>query len=589
MKLTRFRFLLPVLLLLLVPCARAASEADPAPVEYRFLPGSGGQYAVVTGGAGAADLVIPARVDGVPVREIERGAFAGNTVLKTLTVEPGVRSVGMHAFEGCASLERVTLPDTLTFVDKDAFRDCAALQAIDMPGIVFAGQVGENAFRGVGLPGLKLAGGVDLADPVLQGETVRFVTRRSGWLYRPLADGSLLIEGCDDVGDTLVIPAELDGAPVSAVAEDAFRGLAGLTRLVLPEGLATVGARAFADCSSLREVVFPASLRSVEPLAFFRTALADPVLPAGAAAGSSLVWYASADRVDASGSWTWNLLADGTAMISGYSGSGPSLVFPDQVDGLPVTALMQEESRFLPGASRIESVKLPAGLKVIGEWAFTRFCIMECRLPASLVEIGDHAFYNCPRVDHLKLPSTLKRLGREAFNYCRRLGTITLPDGLTEIGARTFEGCSRLESVRLPATLKVIGERAFSQTNLSAVNLPEGLEVIRKGAFMEHRIGELVLPASLKHVSAEAFYSFRPSCPRKVRVLSPTVNLEPGIFGYEQRNTDDNLANPLNWLDLYHEQPVSDWKNPIQLTCYEGSTADLLYCYNVSKQYIRSR
>ena len=95
--------------------------------------------------------------------------------------------------------------------------------------------------------------------------------------------------------------------------------------------------------------------------------------------------------------------------------------------------------------------------------------------------------------------------------------------------------------------------------------------------------------ASLQHISAEAFYSFRPGCPKKVTFLNPATDLESGIFGYTLRRQDDNINNPLNWIDLYHEQPAAeaDWKGPMQLSCYEGSTADRMYAYKVKKVYLR--
>ena len=111
--------------------------------------------------------------------------------------------------------------------------------------------------------------------------------------------------------------------------------------------------------------------------------------------------------------------------------------------------------------------------------------------------------------------------------------------------------------------------------------------MIRRAAFIEHRIGEIIIPAGVKHISAEAFYSYRAGCPRKVRFLGPDTELEPGIFGYDLRDPEGSIDNPQNWIDLYQEQPVNDWKGPIQLSCQAGSTADLWYTYKVTKDYIR--
>ena len=586
MKLTRLRILPAVLLAL---AALACARAETSPVEYRVCPGASGDYAVITGCATPTDLVIPALVEGVPVREIDRGAFAGSASLKTVTVEEGVLTVGMEAFEGCPALTEVTLPESLTYIDKDAFRDCGSLRKIAMPGIVEAGQVREGAFSGVAMTELKLVSGVDLFDPALQDETVRAVTRQDGWLFRPLADGTLVITGGDGDPACLEIPVEISGKRVTEIGGDAFRGRAALERVVLPDGLKAVGARAFADCPSLREAVLPASLERVEPLAFFRTALSSPALPSGAAEKSSRVWYASEDRTDPAG-WTWNLLADGTVMISGYVAQDKTLAFSDELDGKPVTAVMQQADRPLSGAGKITDVVLPAGLKVIGERAFARFThLAELMIPPDLEEIGDSAFYNASKIDHVKLPASLKRLGREAFSHCRRLGTISLPEGLEEVACGTFDGCTRLASVDLPSTLKVIGERAFTQTNLETVRFPEGLEIIRRAAFLEHRLVEVIFPAAMKHISTEAFYSYRPACPKKIRFLNPDTELETGVFGYDLRDPEGRIDNPLNRVDLYHEQPANDWKSPIHLACYKDSTADRMYVYKTKKDYLRQK
>ena len=67
----------------------------------------------------------------------------------------------------------------------------------------------------------------------------------------------------------LVLPEQVDGQDVIAVADGAFEGLAGVTTLILPEGLRTVGARAFADCPDLRGVSLPTTTRIIGSEAFF--------------------------------------------------------------------------------------------------------------------------------------------------------------------------------------------------------------------------------------------------------------------------------------------------------------------------------
>ena len=63
-------------------------------------------------------------------------------------------------------------------------------------------------------------------------------------------------------GETLTIPPN-----VTEIGEEAFRGDTSLDEVILPEGLTTIGAYAFAE-SSVRLLYLPASLRSIDPTAF---------------------------------------------------------------------------------------------------------------------------------------------------------------------------------------------------------------------------------------------------------------------------------------------------------------------------------
>ncbi len=93
------------------------------------------------------------------------------------------------------------------------------------------------------------ATGTDLAD------ADESVDAASGpWLFSE-ADGAVAISGYrgDDVD--LVLPTADDrGRPVTAVAEDAFAGNTGLVSVTFPREIKTIGARAFAGCTSLNEV-----------------------------------------------------------------------------------------------------------------------------------------------------------------------------------------------------------------------------------------------------------------------------------------------------------------------------------------------
>ena len=61
---------------------------------------------------------------------------------------------------------------------------------------------------------------------------------------------------------TVTVPAYVDRYPVTAVADDAFRGTAVIS-VILPDTVHTVGWFAFANCPGLTAVILPASVRSI--------------------------------------------------------------------------------------------------------------------------------------------------------------------------------------------------------------------------------------------------------------------------------------------------------------------------------------
>lgn len=64
------------------------------------------------------------------------------------------------------------------------------------------------------------------------------------------------------------IPAELGGAPVTAIGESAFAELDHLRDIKVPGGVTTIGSRAFKDCRGLRSVRLPSSVTKIGDRAF---------------------------------------------------------------------------------------------------------------------------------------------------------------------------------------------------------------------------------------------------------------------------------------------------------------------------------
>jgi len=82
---------------------------------------------------------------------------------------------------------------------------------------------------------------------------------------------------------------------------------------------------------------------------------------------------------------------------------------------------------------------IPDGVEHIANRAFYR-CIYltDITIPATVTTIGDMSFHRCENLTSIDLPDGLVSIGRDAFTYCKALTEIEFPASLESIGAYAF-------------------------------------------------------------------------------------------------------------------------------------------------------
>jgi uncharacterized repeat protein (TIGR02543 family) len=208
----------------------------------------------------------------------------------------------------------------------------------------------------------------------------------------------------DLTGDIL----DVDGKKytIADIKDDAFLSCPNLARVVLPEGLTTIGTTAF-SCDVLREVTLPASVTSIGQCAFSSENLT------GITVAEGNENYCSADGV---------------------------LFSKD------MTTLIQ-----YPAAKSGSSYTVPNQVTTIGPYAFSGSKLTEVILPADVQAIYMCAFSDCTTLETVDLSGCedLKNLDNSTFSGCAALKEVTLPAGLTGIWPGAFDGCEVLETVTL--------------------------------------------------------------------------------------------------------------------------------------------
>ena len=209
----------------------------------------------------------------------------------------------------------------------------------------------------------------------------------------------------------------------------AFSDCSGLTSLILPSNVTSIGYSAFYGCIRLTSLTLPSSVTSIGSSAF-----------EGCRSLTSLILPSSVTEI-------------GSSAFSGCSGL-TSLTLPSSVTSIGWDTFS--------GCSGLTSLTLPSSVTSIDGRAFYGCSsLFGLTLPSSVTSIGKSAFEGCSGLFSLTLPSSVTEIGESAFRGCRSLFSLTLPSSVTEIGESAFEGCRSLTSLTLPSSVISIGKSAF--------------------------------------------------------------------------------------------------------------------------------
>ena len=254
---------------------------------------------------------------------------------------------------------------------------------------------------------------------------------------------------------------DADGTPytITALGVEAFWNCGSyLTAITLPDGLESIGSRAFYYCASLTAIDIPSSVTSIGEEAFRScTSLKDVTLP------------------------------DGLESIGSYA-------FRD--------------------CTSLTAIEIPSSITSIGTSAFNGCTsLKDVTLPEGLQSIGVAAFRNCSALTAIDIPASVTSIGKSTFDGCTSLAAATLPEGLQSIGEYAFQNCSALTSIKIPGTVKTVGMCSFQDcSGLASLELAEGVQKLGSSAFRDcSALTQVTLPASLTEVGIRVFGGHGPS------------------------------------------------------------------------------
>ncbi len=226
----------------------------------------------------------------------------------------------------------------------------------------------------------------------------------------------------------------------------------GITSVVIENGVTSVGAYAFYNCTAMESVRIPESVQSIGEASFcFCSSLTGVTLP---------------DGITAIG-------REAFIMCSSLT----SIVIPSGVTSL--------DYRAFNGCSSLTSIVIPLGVTTLGFEVFGGCSsLTNVTIPDSVTYIDWGAFSECSSLKNMTIPDSVTYIADRVFEMCSSLTSVTIPDSVTSIGYSVFDRCSALESLAFPRGITVINYGMCSGCgSLTSVTIPSSVTSIEMNAF----------------------------------------------------------------------------------------------------------
>ncbi len=174
--------------------------------------------------------------------------------------------------------------------------------------------------------------------------------------------GSITITGYKGEGGDVIIPAEIDGIPVTTIAKDAFKEKTSINSIVIPDSVTTIGDNAFRGpgnpsiVTNLTSVTMPKQLTSLGSYAF------------------------------------------------AYCRSLNTINLPDNLTNIPSRAFMD--------CKALTNITIPASVKSIDTSAFSNCtALTSVVIPDGVTTIGNSAFSGCTALTKIVIPASVTSFG----------------------------------------------------------------------------------------------------------------------------------------------------------------------------------
>ncbi|HEY1662896.1 MAG TPA: leucine-rich repeat protein [Verrucomicrobiae bacterium] len=384
--------------------------------------------------SGLTELLVPDSVT-----NIGSSALISCGSLTNIVLGNRVALIGNDALQNCARLTEITIPASVTNIGSDVFSSCSSLTAINVDaqntlyrsanGVLFdkpqatliqvpGGFVGTYAIPDsvTNVDDGALAGCVRLT-AITVGAQNTYFTATNGVLFDKLQTTLIQFPGGDSGSYTVPVG-------VAHLGITAFAGCSNLTSILIPSGVTNVGISAFANCPRAgiyfqgnAPLITSAGPFNIPAFGFSLNNAYNPNSEAVYYLPGTTGWGATFDEITA---YLWAppyvcTPASNSIAISGFIGSGSSIIIPDVIEGLPVTGIANGAFDNAAGVGLTNIV-----------------------LGANVATIGNYAFAACDNLTSIIIPDSVTNLGSGVFAFCDNLTSVYFQGNAPGAGSDLF-------------------------------------------------------------------------------------------------------------------------------------------------------